>query len=100
MNIRRVEFTPEAEADLVALCDYIAAASYPETAIGYLTRLEDFCMGLAHASERGSLRNDVRKGLRVIGFERRINIAFVVEAERVVILRLFYGGRNWQDSLE
>jgi toxin ParE1/3/4 len=37
--------------------------------------------------------------LRIIGFERRITIAFVVEPERVVILRLFYAGRDWENLL-
>jgi hypothetical protein len=30
-----------------------------------------------------------------LGFERRVKIAFVVERERVVIPRIFLGGRNW-----
>jgi toxin ParE1/3/4 len=38
-------------------------------------------------------------GLRVVGFQRRVTVAFVVEPERVVILRLFYGGANWADEL-
>ena len=44
-------------------------------------------------------RDDLRPGLRVVGFERRIAVAFIVEPERVVILRLFYGGANWSDEL-
>lgn len=32
-------------------------------------------------------------------FERRVTIAFIVESERVVILRVFYGGADWQDDL-
>jgi toxin ParE1/3/4 len=29
-----------------------------------------------------------------------VTVAFVVEAERVVILRIFYGGRDWEDDLQ
>lgn len=52
------------------------------------------------ASERGTRRDDIRPGLRTIGFERRVVIAFHVSARRVEILRFFYGGRNWTDLLE
>lgn len=42
------------------------------------------------------MRDDVREVLGVIGFENSLNVAFVVEETRVVVLRRFYGGRNWQ----
>ena len=34
--------------------------------------------------------------MRIIGFERRVTVAFAVEPESLVILRLFYGGADWQ----
>lgn len=53
---------------------------------------------LAEASiplpERGTLRNDLRPGVRTIRFEQRVTIAFQVEANRVTILRVLYGGRD------
>jgi toxin ParE1/3/4 len=58
-----------------------------------------FGIMLEYGSERGTPRDDVRPNLRIIGFERRITVAFVVEPESVVILRLFYGGANWSDDL-
>ena len=51
-------------------------------------------------SERGHRRDDVRPGLRIVRFERRVTVAFAVEVERVVVLRLFYGGRNWERLIE
>jgi toxin ParE1/3/4 len=54
---------------------------------------------MALGSERGHRRDDVRPGLRIVGFERRITIAFTVSAEDVTILRIFYAGRNWEDEL-
>ena len=44
--------------------------------------------------ERGAQRDDLRPGLRVIGFERRVTIAFHITSETVVIDRVFYGGRD------
>jgi toxin ParE1/3/4 len=33
-------------------------------------------------------------GLRIIGYRRRVSIAFVVQGNDVAILGVFYGGRN------
>ncbi len=98
MKERPVEFAPEARDDLISLYSWIADRAGAMVAIGYVERLEAFCLKLSVGSKRGSQRDDVRDGLRVIGFERRVNVAFVVEDARVVVLRLFYGGRNWENS--
>ena len=45
---------------------------------------------------RGTLRDDIRPDLRIVGFERRLTLAFMVEEERVVFLRVFSGGQNWE----
>ena len=94
MEVHSVVYAPEAQDDLNGLCDWIAEAATSATAIGYIDRTEAFCNGLSAASERGQRRDDIRPGLRTIRFERRITIAFMVELERVIILRLFYGGQN------
>jgi len=70
------------------------AAAPPDIAFGYVTRIEAFCQRRGIASKRGLSRDDIRPGLRILGFERRMTIAFIVEPDRVVILRLFYGGRD------
>ena len=95
-----VEFAPEAIEDLKRLYDWIADAASPTVALAYVTRIETFCRGLAFSPERGHRRDDIRPGLRILGFERRITVAFTVSAERVTILRLFYGGRNWEALIE
>lgn len=96
MKERRVTFAPEAAEDLVSIYDWIAEAASPAVAIGYIDRVEAFCLRLGIGSERGHLRQDIRPGLRIIGFERRLTIAFVVGAETVTILRVFASGRNWE----
>ena len=89
MRERLVAFAPEARDDLLGIYDWIAGAAGPVVALAYVERL-------AVGSERGSLRADVRPGLRVIGFERRVNVAFVIEEARAVVLRVFRGGRDWE----
>lgn len=99
MKRRIVEFSDDAIDDLNALYDWIADKADPVTALSYIERLEKYCRGFDVASERGELRSDIRPGLRVTGFEKRITIAFIVEDTRVVILRLFYGGRDWPELI-
>ncbi|KAB2661581.1 type II toxin-antitoxin system RelE/ParE family toxin [Brucella tritici] len=99
MICRSVVLSPEAETDLVALYDWIAERASPDTALGYIDRLESYIRGFDYASERGTLRNDIREGLQTVGFERRVTIAFNVTAQEVIVLGLFYGGQNWQEAL-
>ncbi len=99
MKRRIVEISEEARRDLFALYDWIAEAGSPDTALAYVERIETYCKGLDLASERGHLRDDIRPGLRIVGFERSATIAFMVEDKRVVVLRIFYGGRNWTKIL-
>jgi toxin ParE1/3/4 len=96
---RDVVFAPEAIDDLIQLQEWISHAAGAKVSAGYLDRLENFCLGLELASERGQLREDIRSGLRIVGFEKRITIAFVVDREVVTIIRLFYGGRDWEALL-
>ncbi|GLU28325.1 hypothetical protein Brsp01_35580 [Brucella sp. NBRC 12950] len=83
----------------MALYDWIAERASPDTALGYIDRLESYIRGFDYASERGTLRNDIREGLRTVWFERRVTIAFNVTAQEVIVLGLFYGGQNWQEAL-
>jgi plasmid stabilization system protein ParE len=49
---------------------------------------------------RGVLRDDIRQGLRVFGFRRRISIAFEISADTVTILGVFYGGQSIDAAFE
>ena len=96
---RTVVYGPAAREDLFALYDRIAAATSPNVALAYGLRLRDHIAGFDLASERGTPRDDIRRGLRTVGFEHRVTIAFRVQAERVLILRVFYGGQDWEAVL-
>lgn len=100
MNERPVDFAPEAFEDLMQIYEWIANAASPETAIQYIDRLETYCRGMGVAAERGHKRDDIRPGLRIVGFERRASVAFTVSETRVTILRLFHGGQNWEGLFE
>ena len=95
----KVELRDEALTDLAALYDYISSESSPEVAIGYVRRIRAACERLADFPERGRQRDDILPGLRVIGFERRVTIAFRVLKTRVEIVTIAYGGRDYEGEL-
>jgi toxin ParE1/3/4 len=97
---RRVIFSPEAAADLANLYEYIAKQSGLTRAINYIGRIETFCAGLKFSPERGTKWDDLRPGLRIVGFERRVTIAFHVQPAAVVIDRILYGGREVKRALK
>ena len=99
MKSRAVIFSPEARDDILRMYDRIADRVGMSVALGYVERLEAYCLRLDLASERGSRRDDVRAGLRVVGFERRVTIAFSVDENATTILRLFQGGQNWEEIM-
>jgi len=94
----KIEFSPEALADLFDLYDYIVLRDGAGRAIGYLDRIESFCQSLSTFPERGILREDLRPGLRMVGFERRVVLAIRIKADTVTILRILYGGRSLEDE--
>jgi toxin ParE1/3/4 len=90
----QVRLTGDAEDDLRDIYDYIAAQGSPIAARSFVNRILGYLSGFDTFPKRGTLRDDIRPGVHVIGFERRVSIAFVVEAEDVVILRILYAGRR------
>lgn len=56
-------------------------------------------MGFADFPERGRRRDDLRPGLRIIGFERRVTIAFHISSGAVIIDRILYGGRELETAV-
>ena len=95
-----IVYAPEAEAQLVALFFHIAAAASPEIAARYTGAIVEQCEGLKTFPMRGARRDDIRPGLRVFGFRRRVSIAFEVTGEVVTILGIFYGGQNFEAAFK
>lgn len=89
-----VVFAPEAEGDLLRLYDYIAGQSSPDRALTYAERITAACRGLATFPQRGTRRDDIRPGLRVMGVAGRVTVAFHVMPNIVTIVRILYGGRD------
>ena len=98
--MHQVVFAPEAEAQLIQIFGYIAAAASPEIASDYTEAIVRQCESLQSFPMRGTQRGDIRPGLRIFGFRRRVSIAFEVGSERVTILGVYYGGQNFEADLE
>lgn len=94
-----IDFSPEALADLIDLYDYIASRSGAANAIGYINSIETFCESLTTFPGRGTRRDDLRQGMRILGFERSAMIAIAVNENVVTILRILYGGRDVDNLL-
>lgn len=100
MKRYRVVVSDEAQRDLFALFDWIENLADEKRARSYLHRLKLFTQSLERAPERGRQRTDIRSGMRVIGFERRVTIVFAIADDRVLIVRYFGFGRNWEEEFE
>ena len=96
-----VRFAPEAAHQLEALYRYIASSASPTVAADYVDAIVAHCEGLAVFPHRGTLRDDIRPGLRTSSYRKRAVIATFVddEAQQVTILGVFYGGQDYDTIL-
>ena len=95
-----VRFLPQATAYLRALYDYIAPRGGDAVARDFVTRLHGYCLGLDTFPERGTIRDDIRPALRLLGYRRQATIAFTVNDSDVVILRVLGRGQDVQAELD
>lgn len=90
----KVVFHPRAEQELVELYDYIETNVSAKRARTFLFSIRDYCLGFSTFPKRGTLRDDVAKGVRIVGYRRSVSIAFSVMPDTVLILGVFYAGRD------
>ncbi|MDE1902036.1 MAG: type II toxin-antitoxin system RelE/ParE family toxin [Alphaproteobacteria bacterium] len=94
MRSYKVVFSPAAVDQLGNLAAYIAEQAGRKTAVRYIAKIEQHCKSLKTAPLRGRARDDLFPGLRIMGFGKRVNIAFSVGANTVIIHGVFYGGQD------
>lgn len=96
MTLRyRVLLHPKAETELNALYDTVAEKAGAVTAWNFVSGIRTFCSKLSDFPERGTERVELMPGLRIVGYRRSVSVAFIVETEAVIILGIFYGGKNF-----
>jgi toxin ParE1/3/4 len=97
LKSKRLVFRDEAEADLVALYNYIAEASGSfETAFNFTERLRSACFKLEDFPEIGAPRDEIKEGLRILALEKRTIITYFIRGSEVIISNIFHGGRDWE----
>jgi toxin ParE1/3/4 len=95
-----IVFSPEAEDQLSDLYRYIAEAASPNIAARYTEAIVSYCESLNMFPHRGIMRDDVRLGLRITHYKKRVVIAFDVDTDRVSIIGIFYGGQDYETILQ
>jgi|SRR6478735_448104 toxin ParE1/3/4 len=73
---------------------WIAAASTPDIAERFVVSIMGRCDRLADFPIVGAARDDIRPGLRTLGYRRRAVIAFAVTETTIEIIGIHYGGRD------
>jgi toxin ParE1/3/4 len=95
-----VRFTLEAQRQLDELETHIARAGSPAVAARYVDSIVDYCENLQTFPHRGTRRDDLRLGLRTLGFRRRVTILFEVTDDTVNIVGVYYGGQDYEAALQ
>ena len=90
----RLSYRPEANEDLDQLLTQISKAAGWPVASAYVGGIIDLIEGLRTFPKRGTERREILPGLRIIGYKRSASIAFAVHNTDVIVLGVFYGGRN------
>jgi toxin ParE1/3/4 len=90
----KVGFSVEADEQLRELGRYIAEKKSASVAIRYIAAITKACSSLATFPHRGTKRDRILRGLRTVGFRRRVTIAFLVTESTVEILAVLYGGQS------
>lgn len=92
-----VVLSENAISDLEAIASYILEASGSENvAKGFVDRIRERCQSIGNAPRGGRSRDDISLGLRTVPFEHSAVIAYVIESDAVLIVNIFYGGRDYE----
>lgn len=96
VKVYRVSYRESASADILDIYRWVYEVSLdPATAGRFAARLVAACERIGDVPLGGRPRDDLFPGLRTLPFEKRAVIAYLVEAETVVITNVFYGGRDF-----
>jgi toxin ParE1/3/4 len=95
--LRRLEFSPEAEADLIEIAAYIARDNR-ERAHGFVDELEARCADLIAFPDSGRARPELAPDLRSKPHGRYV-IFYTAGIEAVRIERILHGARDVEAEL-
>ena len=101
MNHYQVILSETVEIQLADAKARISLIATPSTVDGYIAGILAFCDDFTMFPHRGINRDDIRPGLRVVSYRKRVDIAIVVDddARTVSILHVFFGGQDYETLL-
>ncbi len=84
-------FRPAAQRDFSDLYSTLAKnLDDAYKAVSYMRRLQVLCSWIENLPERGQRRDDLYPGLRILNFENRITLVFLVERGLIRIGRILF----------
>lgn len=100
MADRTVSISQSARDDLRQLLIYLVdSGSSVPTARRFVAGIETQCRTLSHFPHRGLQRSDIRPGLRLLALDRRSVVAYVIEAETIIVTNIFHAGQDFEALL-
>lgn len=93
---------PAVVDDYIAITEHIERWTQDrEVADRTVDSIRSFVKGLSRTPHRGRKRDDLRPGLRIATYKKRTAVAFEVDDETrsVTVLRVFYGGQDYEAIL-
>lgn len=91
-----VEFRADAVEDIEQLFSYVLETSFDlVTAARFSDRIFERCEKIGDAPFAGVSRDDLGPGIRVVPFERKAVILYVVRDQTVWITNIFSGRRDY-----
>jgi len=101
-RIYRVEEKPDVFYDYIAIATHIERWT-GDRSLGDRTvdAIRTFIKNLQSTPHRGTKRDDLLAGLRIVPFGKRTAIAIEIDDETgvVTVLRVFYGGQDYEAVL-
>lgn len=96
MHSCEVRLTQDALADVQSLKSYLTAERGEAFGGAYVSKLTKFLRSLERAPMRGTVRQSIRPGLRVIGWRRAHTIAFIADeaTHTVTVLAVLSRGQD------
>jgi toxin ParE1/3/4 len=94
--VYKVVFSPVAQAHLLGIFNYLESFASVAVAETFTNQIISFCEKLEIFPNRGTMRDDLLAGLRIVSFRRKVTIAFLVSDDTVSILAIYYGGQDYE----
>ncbi|MER0237516.1 type II toxin-antitoxin system RelE/ParE family toxin [Fulvimarina sp. MAC8] len=91
-----VRFLPLAQTDLEDIYRFVAVtADNPRRAALFTDRIVDRAEKIGDAPYGGVARPDLGEGIRMVPFEKSAVILYTVGDEEVLVVNVFYGGKDY-----